>query len=161
MLFRSLVTSCLLFSAVGCTPVPIVLDKPPPSVPTDNPNGTAEIVVIRTGIAALAVTFGIFIDDLHVGTLHTDNFVAHEVPPGTVEMFAGAEARSPARFPVAANRSYYFRAYPKAGWWFARVQLEVMDPEEGRELRAVCANTTFDEPKPFPFELDLGDPPAE
>jgi len=94
----------------------------------------------------------VFIDDLHVGELRPNDFVHHEVEPGAVEMFAGSEARSYARFPVEANRAYYLRAVPKMGWWFARVQLEVLDPTEGRAWTAECDDKTFPEPRPFEFE---------
>ncbi len=125
------------------------------------PTGKAEIVVLRKGIVAFAVSFGVFINDLHVGELRVNDFVAHQVEPGWVKMFVGAEARSPARFPVEAGRVYYFRAVPRMGWWFACVQLEVIgDPSEGRALRAECDDKTFEEPKPFPFQLDLPGEPA-
>ena len=157
MSFR-VVAIVALLPAVGCvaTPTPIDLNGPPPSAAMENPNGKAEIVVVRDEFAFAAATFGIFINDFHVGELGDDKYVHHYVEPGMVKMFAGAEARSPARLPVEANRVYYFKAVPKMGWWFSRVQLEVIeDPAAGRALMEHCTDETFDEPRPFPFELDM------
>lgn len=154
MLFRALAASLLLVS-IGCAARPIQLKEPPPSGAAPDSSGMADIVVMRTGVFAFAVTFGVYINDLHVGELHTDDYVRHSVPPGRVKMFVGSENRSEASFPVEANRAYYFRAIPTMGWWIARVQLEVMDPAEGSATVQNLNNKTFDVPEPFPFDLTI------
>ena len=143
----------LTFGTVGCALKRIDLQEPPPSLAYEKNNGKANIVVVRKGITAFAVFFGVYINGLHVGDLFPNDVVHHEVEPGVVEMFAGSEKRSWARFPVEANREYYLRTHAKSGVWFARAQLAVIDdPEKGREWAEKFDDKTFDEPRPFEFE---------
>lgn len=137
--------------SLGCAPTPIKLDQPPPSEKIGGSD--AQITVVRTGIFALAVVFGVYVNDEHVGVLHTNDKVTVRVPAGEVKMFVGGEARSTAQFPARAGEAYYFRATPEMGWFFARPQLHVMEPKEAKPLLGELNDKTYPQPRPFPFDL--------
>ena len=98
---------------------------------------------------------GVFINDNHIGNLGVANYVHHRIPPGQVKMFVGTEARCEASFPAEPGRTYFFNVRIVSGWWLGRPQLELLDPAEGSAWVASgdYGNASFEEPKPFEFEL--------
>ena len=135
-----------LMITIGCVTAPehIDLDSAPASVQCDA-GGQAEIVVVRPGIAGWAVSMGVWVNDEKMGDIRSNDYVHCSVPPGRVLVKVTSEAPCEARFPVEANRRYYVRAKAKAGWWYARVQLEMLEPEEGEEYRQDCEDQTHPE----------------
>ena len=109
---------------------------------------------MRAGIRGWGFSFGLYVNDMKVGALHTGDYVTVDVPPGIVEMYVDAEVRTEARFPVEADRSYYLQAHVWQGWWMPRSQLEVMEPEQGVEWRQDFADKTYPEPESAPFDLE-------
>ncbi len=137
--------------SVGCVSSPehIELTEPPVSAPVPEPTGQAEICVVRPGIVGWIANMGVWVNDWKVGDIRSNDYILHAVAPGHVEVEVTAEADCMASFPVEANRRYYIRAVPKMGWWTARVQLEILEPEEGEEFRQKCEDQTYDEPRPL------------
>jgi hypothetical protein len=142
-LLTSLLLACASTSCVSA-PKNIALTEPPASVAALNQDGKAEVYVVRTGIAGFAVTFGIHVNGEDIGGIRANDFVCKRVEPGTVHVRASTEADCEATFPVLAGQAYYLRASPKMGWWVARVQLSVMDPNEGRTAVEKCDDQTRD-----------------
>ena len=135
----------LLLPLIGCVSAPknIELAEAPASAAYPQGNGKAEIVVVRKGISAFTAVFGVHVNDEKIGAVRVNDFVATQVDPGVVTVLASAEASCTAQFPVEANRTYYLRAVPKTGWWYARVQLELLDPEDGAAYREDCDDMTI------------------
>lgn len=141
---NKVLTSLLLLLA-SCVSAPehIVLDAPPASLEWAEGNGQAEVIVVRKGIMAFAIWFGIELHGETKGRVGPNDFVRIVIDPGIVEIGARAEAVCLATFPVEANRSYYLRASPTMGWGYSRVQLEVLEPEKGAEYRKSCDDQTW------------------
>lgn len=142
-LLTSLLPLLLLLTSCVSAPEHIVLDAPPASLEWAEGNGQAEVVVVRKGISAFGIWFGVELDGETKGRVGPNDFVRIVVDPGTVHVGARGEAVCTATFPVEANRSYYLRASPTMGWGYSRVQLTLLDPSKGKEYRAACDDQTW------------------
>lgn len=141
---RALTIPLLALLLVGCpkAPTDIELAQAPASLAVSATNGMADIVVVRPTLMGFAVSFGIEINGEDVGSIRSHDYVHRLVPPGPAEVVARAERDCKASFPVEADKAYYLEAIPKPGWWYARVQLELMDPETGMTAVLECEDQT-------------------
>ena len=135
MLHKKILSLLALVLVFGCVTKPkkIDLTEPPVAEPNASLDGMAEIVVYRRGDTVWSVSYPVLIDDQLIGSLYIKDYIHKRVAPGRVKVVAKAEADSEAYFPVEANHTYFLRAKMKAGWWSARVQLKIIEPEEGKE----------------------------
>jgi hypothetical protein len=131
-----------LFACVS-SPQHIELTEPPISAPFPEGGGKAEVVVVQDAFMGFAFAFGVHVNGRKIGQLRIDDYVHTSVEPGMVHILVTSETDCNATFPVLADRSYFLRAEPMMGWSVPRAQLELLDPEEGREARDDCDDKTI------------------
>ncbi len=123
-------------------PTDIDLTAPTDSLAAEGTDGQAEVVVVRPTVMGFAVSLGIEINGMDLGSIRSRGYVLHQVPPGQVEVVARPERDCRATFAVEADHRYNLEASPKPGWWFAHAQLELLDPEAGKTAVLDCEDQT-------------------
>lgn len=126
----------------GCAIKNVHLNEPPKGQVVSGIENKARVVVVRPSMVGMVVGFAININHVDVGTLHSHDYVEALVPAGNVLISTRGETECELAFPAEAGHVYYVEAAPKMGWFFARVQLQTLDPEEGVRTVAKCENQT-------------------
>lgn len=100
------------------------------------PAGESSIYVVREDrFTGSAVSFGIQLDGVSVGSVAPGTFLMIPVAPGehTVSSTTN-ENQEVRRVSVEAGRNYFFEIRPRMGWMSARVELEAVDESAGMDL---------------------------
>lgn len=96
--------------------------------------GMARVYVYRTSslMGALSATT-IFSDTLLAGMLDPETFLMFEVKPGPHRVEArGQESQKGIVFEALSDSVYFFKVWPKMGFFGARAGMEQVNPVEGR-----------------------------
>lgn len=133
-----LTAACVLMAALsGCVTTRQV--APLPDLTVDIADAAmARIYVLRPATVGSAIPFDIYANDTQIGVLGPDSFLCWESAPGTIELLAKSENSNKLSLTTEASNVYYVHAHVRMGVVMARVKLELLDEDKGKEILAKC-----------------------
>ena len=98
------------------------------------PTGKSNVYVFRGGGPGGAIVFQVQLDGRIIGSIAPNTYHLVAVEPGDHAVAASSNENSRmVRFRALAGQSYFFKIEAQMGWVSARVGLEQVDDEHGRE----------------------------
>lgn len=102
------------------------------------PTGQSIIYVLRTSFLGFAVSFDVFLDNKYIGTTGGSRYIYTITSPGKHTLKSEAENDSFLDVNVLADSSYYVRQNVMMGFLKARNEIELLNPDEGRQALNEC-----------------------
>jgi hypothetical protein len=100
----------------------------------------ASIYVVRPAKGGMAIRMWAFADDTVLGLTKGDTYAHAYLEPGEYTFWARAENVSAVRHTVEAGKVYYLKQAVRMGGLKARVAVEFLSDEQGREVLDKCAS---------------------
>ena len=102
------------------------------------PSNKAVVYFVRASSYGFAINFSYFDSTKLIGKFAGQGYFRYECEPGSHLFWASSENKEFVEAYVDAGKIYFIEAIVKSGWGKARVELSPVDPNNSKEIKALC-----------------------